>query len=105
MNEPTQPHYLNNKQKFPEYFKKLEELGEQMKNQAPFDEKTIQLIQLAGSVANGSEGASHSHAKQALEAGASVEEIQHTVLLLTSTIGFPATMAGLSWVNDIVEDS
>ena len=105
MNEPTQPHYLNNKEKFPEYFKKLEELGEQMKNQAPFDEKTIQLTQLAGSVANGSEGASHSYAKQALEAGASVEEIQHTVLLLTSTIGFPATMAGLSWVNDIVEDS
>ncbi|MCF8232362.1 MAG: carboxymuconolactone decarboxylase family protein [Bacteroidales bacterium] len=103
MNKPTQRHYLSSKEKFPEYFKKLEELGEQTKNQSPFDEKTIQLIQLAGSVANASEGATHSHTKQALEAGASAEEIQHTVLLLTNTIGFPATMAGLSWVNDIVE--
>lgn len=104
MNKPTQPHYLNNKKKFPKYFSKLEELGEQVKSQAPFNEKTIQLIQLAGSIANRSEGATHSHAKQALEAGATGEEIQHTVLLLTSSIGFPATMAGLSWVNDIIEE-
>lgn len=105
MGKPKQEHYLSNREKFPEYFKKLEELGEQMKKQSPFDEKTIQLIQLAGSVASGSEGATHSHAKQALEAGATAEEIQHSVLLLTSTIGFPATMAGLSWVNDILEQN
>ena len=103
MGKPTQEHYLNNREKFPEYFKKLEELGEQTKKQSPFEEKTIQLIQLAGSVASASEGATHSHTKQALESGASKEEIQHTVLLLTSTIGFPSTMAGLSWVNDILE--
>ena len=34
--------------------------------------------------------------------GASPEEIVHTIVLLTSTIGFPNTSAALSWVYDVL---
>ena len=47
-----------------------------------------------------SEGSVHSHARRARKAGATADEIAHAILLLTSTIGFPAVAAALSWVDD-----
>jgi len=97
-------HYQMVKEQFPEYLEAVERLGEVVKDLGPVDTKRAQLLQLAASVAIKSEGATHSHTKRALEAGASQAEIRHAVLLLTNTIGFPAVMAGLTWVNDILED-
>jgi alkylhydroperoxidase/carboxymuconolactone decarboxylase family protein YurZ len=37
-----------------------------------------------------------------VELGASADEINHAIILLTSTIGFPAVSAALSWANDIL---
>jgi alkylhydroperoxidase/carboxymuconolactone decarboxylase family protein YurZ len=34
--------------------------------------------------------------------GANAEEINHAIILLTSTIGFPAVSAALSWADDIL---
>ncbi|MDQ3621785.1 MAG: carboxymuconolactone decarboxylase family protein [Verrucomicrobiota bacterium] len=45
----------------------------------------------------------HSHTRRALEAGASPEEIRHTVLLSITSIGFPNTMAAMSWIDDVLE--
>ena len=43
----------------------------------------------------------HSHVRQALENGATREEIRHAIILLTSTIGFPTVSTALSWAEDI----
>ena len=48
-----------------------------------------------------SEGAVHSHARRALEAGATAEEVRHALIAVTSTIGFPNVTAALSWVEDV----
>ncbi len=85
----------------PELARAIDELGKAVKREGPLDDKTTQLVQLAGAVANRSEGAVHSHARRALEAGAGVDEIRHAVILLTSTIGFPAVVAALSWLEDL----
>ncbi|HHD63716.1 MAG TPA: carboxymuconolactone decarboxylase family protein, partial [Desulfobulbaceae bacterium] len=50
-----------------------------------------------------STGAVHSHARRALAAGATREEIQHTLLLLISTIGFPKVAAALAWVEEPIK--
>jgi AhpD family alkylhydroperoxidase len=100
-NIPT--HYLKIKHEFPDFIENVEKLGESCKNAGTLDSKTAHLIQLAAAVATKSEGAVHSHTRQLVQAGASPEEIKHALILLTSTIGFPAVMAGLSWVNDILE--
>jgi len=81
----------------------LDNLARSVKEAGPIDEKTAHLIQLAGAAAIKSEGAVHSHARRALEAGASPEEIRHSLLLLISTIGFPNVSAALSWVDDVLE--
>ena len=80
----------------------VQELGRVVRREGPLDDKTAHLVQLAGAVACRSEGAVHSHARRAVEAGAEPEEIYHAIVLLTSTIGFPTVSAALSWVEDII---
>jgi 4-carboxymuconolactone decarboxylase len=94
--------YLGIRKRFKKYFSALSALGKAARAAGPLDEKSSQLIQLAGAAASRSEGAVHSHARRALEAGATVEELHHTMLLLTSTIGFPAVSAALSWLDDVL---
>ena len=102
---PAKPSlYLRVKERYPEFVSAVESLGEAARSLGPLDEKTLQLVQLAAAAAVRSEGATHSHVRRALRAGASAEEIRHTVLALTSTIGFPNVTAALSWVEDILTE-
>ena len=101
----TKPHdhYLRLKERHGDLMNAVEALGTAARNAGPLDEKTTHLIQLAAAAAIGSHGSTHSHAKRALEAGATPEEIRHAVLVLTSTVGFPTVAAALAWVEDVIE--
>ena len=100
-------HYTNNYswlvEKFNKVMEKHQDLGKAVREAGPIDEKSSQLIQLGAAAAIRAEGSVHSHVRRALDAGASAEEIYHTIVLLTSTIGFPAVAAALSWARDIIE--
>lgn len=98
-------HYASLKTRFRDYFAALDSLGERAKASGPLDEKTSQLVQLAASAAIRSEGAVHSHARRAILAGATPEELYHCLLLTTSTIGFPTVAAAISWVEDVLKKS
>ena len=93
--------YNQQKKKYPEVFKAYEALGDACREAGPFDPKTASLVKLAIAVGTRHEGAVHSHTRRSLEAGASLEECRHVVLLSTTTIGFPSMMAALSWVEDV----
>ncbi len=95
--------YHDISKRYPEVIKALEDLGTTVRGIGPLDEKTGQLIQLAAAAAAQSEGSVHSHTRRAKQAGATREELYHTLLLLISTIGFPQTMAAISWCRDILE--
>jgi len=95
--------FLSIKERFREYFKAAETLGKAAKDAGPIDEKTSHLIQLGAAAAIRSEGAVHSHARRALESGATPDELHHTIILLSSTIGFPTVSAALSWVDDVLK--
>ena len=90
-------------EKFNTVMEKHQDLGKAVREAGPIDEKNSQLVQLGAAAAIRAEGSVHSHVKRALDAGASAEEIYHAIVLLTSTIGFPAVAAALSWARDIVE--
>ena len=104
MSQKIAKHYQMMQEQYPDYLEAVEKLGEVVKELGPIDGKRAQLLQLAASVAIKSEGATHSHAKRALEEGASKDEVRQVVLLLSNTIGFPAVMAGLTWVNDALDN-
>jgi len=95
--------YISIGKRFKKYHDALGNLGKAAREAGPLDEKTSQLVQLAAAASIRSEGAVHSHARRALEAGAKPEEIYHALMLLTSTIGFPNVSAALSWVEDIIK--
>jgi AhpD family alkylhydroperoxidase len=86
---------------YPHFMAALDALGEAAAAAGPLSEKTRHLVQLGAAAAIRSEGAVHSHARRALAAGATPEEVRHAVITATSTIGFPNVMAALSWVNDL----
>ncbi|HBR21689.1 MAG TPA: alkylhydroperoxidase [Nitrospiraceae bacterium] len=90
------------KKRFKKILTAVNNLGKVIRNAGPIDKKTTHLIQLAGAAAIRSEGSVHSHTRRALEAGATTEEIYHTIILLTSTIGFPTVSAVLSWADDVI---
>jgi AhpD family alkylhydroperoxidase len=93
--------YMMIQKKFSDLMKAQEEVGRLAREAGPLDAKTGNLIQLAASVALRSEGGVHSHARRAIQAGASKDEIYHTIALLMNTVGFPTIAAAFSWVSDI----
>ena len=95
--------YKDQKKKFPEVFQAYENLGEACRKAGPLDARTTALVKLAIAVGTRHEGAVHSHTRRSLEAGATIDECRHVVLLSLTTIGFPAMMAALSWVEDVAK--
>jgi 4-carboxymuconolactone decarboxylase len=69
----------------------------------PLSERERRLVKLAMAVACGLEGATHSHTRQALEAGVGAADLRHVAFLAGSTVGFPSMMRALTWIDDIVE--
>jgi len=91
--------YEQIKERHPAFIQAVERLGEATRGAGPLDAKTCQLVQLAAAAAVHSEGGVKSHARRALRAGATPEEVSHALILLTTTIGFPTVAAALSWIE------
>jgi len=74
--------------------------GEKCHESGPLDEKTRRLVKLAMAVAFRHEGAVHSAVRNALRSGVSREEIEHVAILAITTIGWPASNAAITWIDD-----
>ncbi len=68
----------------------------------PIDLKAQHLIQLGISIGMASKGGVRSHARRALDAGATEEEITQTVLLSATIVGFPAMIAAYAWTDELL---
>jgi len=87
----------------PDVWQAYSELGRAVAESGPLDEKERRLIKLALAIASQSEGATHSHTRRALAEGISPEALRQVALLGIPTVGFPAAVAGLTWVQDIID--
>ena len=90
---------------YPEIWQAYAKLGAACADAGPLDAKTRRLVKLALAVGGASEGATHSHARQAIDEGLAPEELRQVVMLAITTLGFPAAMAGFSWVEDELKES
>lgn len=91
------------RESYPAVADAYERMGDAVHAGGPLDDKTRALVKLALSVGARLEGGAHSHIRKALDAGVTPDEMRHAVLLALPTIGLPATMAAMSWIDDIVE--
>ncbi len=80
-------------------------LGEACAESGPLDGRTRRLVKLALAIGARSEGAVHSHARRGLDEGLSADELHHVAMLAIPTLGFPISVAAMSWIDDIAEGS
>lgn len=97
-------HFENLTKRFPEFVSAMEATAEAARNSGPLDAKTIHLIQLGAATAIRSESAVINHARRAVQAGASRNEVAQALLILATTLGFPAVAAALKWSQKYLED-
>ena len=96
--------FTNFLKEYPDVGDAYQALGKAVAAAGPLDAKTRELVKLGAAIAAGQEGGTHSHARKAMDAGASAEEIRHAALQTLTTIGFPNMMRGLAWVDDVIKE-
>jgi alkylhydroperoxidase/carboxymuconolactone decarboxylase family protein YurZ len=90
---------------YPEVWKAYQDFGEACSDAGPLDDKSVRLVKLALAVGAKSEGAVHSHTRRALKQGIRPEELRQVALLAVTSIGWSPSMAALSWIQDVVDQS
>lgn len=70
----------------------------------PLEEKTRWLIKVALSTEAQYPYALRTHIQKALKCGCTKEEIEHAILLVAPTSGFPKTMEGLLVLRDLLRE-
>jgi alkylhydroperoxidase/carboxymuconolactone decarboxylase family protein YurZ len=88
---------------YPALWEAYNRLGQAAAEAGPLDEKTERLVKLAIAVGAGREGAVHSHVRRGRGAGLTRDELRHVALLAITTIGWPAAIAALTWIEDAMK--
>jgi AhpD family alkylhydroperoxidase len=97
--------YTQFREQFPEVARAYDALGDATRQAGPLDARTAELVKLALAAAARLEGGVHSHARRALAAGATPEELRHVAVLAITTLGFPAAMAARAQIEDVLTKS
>jgi 4-carboxymuconolactone decarboxylase len=97
---PERP--ANFARKNPEIWASFEALAGQCHRAGPLPDKTRRLVKLGIALGAGFEGGVHAQVRNALAEGITPDELRHVALLGLTTIGFPAFMAALTWINDVL---
>lgn len=93
-------HYFRKKHK--EIAEAYDQFGQALHEKGgPLDEKTRWLIKIAVSAASQYDYALYTHIEKALAAGCSREEIEHAILLVAPSAGFPKAMGALMIFREI----
>ncbi len=95
--------YKQMHQTYPDLMQSYESFGKAAREAGPLSDRDVALVKLAISIGAALEGGAHSHARKALEAGCTPEELRHLAILSAPTIGFPTMMRARSWVEDVLE--
>ena len=96
-------HYRRFSEEHKGVWEALETLGEAAASEGPLDHKTRELIKLGMAAGVGSITSVQSHTRRALSAGATAQEVEHTIILGVTTMGFPKMMAALNWARTAME--
>ena len=98
----AQPSDLNEsfRQHYPSVWKAFAKLADECHDTGPLEEKNRRLIKVALAIGAGLEGATHSAVRHALEAGVTLQELDHVAMLAITTLGYPSAMRAMSWVHD-----
>jgi alkylhydroperoxidase/carboxymuconolactone decarboxylase family protein YurZ len=93
-------------EKHPELYEAYARFGQAVHEQGgPLDERTRWLIKVATSSALGLPKAQLTHMIKALEAGCTPDELEHAILLLAPTAGFPRMMEAMERLREFLKET
>jgi alkylhydroperoxidase/carboxymuconolactone decarboxylase family protein YurZ len=87
---------------YPQVWAAYNRLGNAAAEAGPLDEKSQRLVKLGIAIGAQRQGAVHSHARRALKAGCTPEELVHVGILAITTVGWPAAFAAICWIKAII---
>lgn len=96
--------YLKFKQLYPDLARDWEALGVACREAGPLDQRSGRLVKLGIAIAAGSKGGIKSEARKALDEGFNSQELHHAALLALPTIGFPAIIAAMGWIEEVLAE-
>lgn len=96
--------YTRLQQRYPDAAAAYEAFGARLAEAGPLSERDVRLVKLALAVGAGHEGAVHSHARRAVAAGIPADALRHAVLVAATTLGFPAMMRAMTWLEDVLDE-
>ncbi len=96
--------YSRFREQHPGVTRAYEALGDAARAAGPLDGRSAELVKLALAAGARLEGGVHSHARRALAAGATPEELRHVALLAITTLGFPQAMATRALIEDVLAE-
>lgn len=92
-------------EQYPAVVTAYDALSDVCRDAGPLDPATVALVKLAVSVGRGSQRTVHSHAKKALRAGADPDALRQIALVSLPTIGLPAALDALRWVDESIREA
>lgn len=95
--------YLAFRDRFPEVAEATDQVGRSLQAAGPLDERTQRLVKLGIAIGAGAEGAVRASARKALDLGITPDELRHAAVLGVTTAGFPSAIAGLVWVEQVLD--
>lgn len=86
--------------RFPEIAGAHEAIARAGDESGGLDRKTLELIKLGMCVASGLESATKSHARRALQHGASRDEVEQAIVAGVNTCGLPRVIMAWQWATE-----
>lgn len=97
--------YVRFRDRYPEVAEALDSLGAAGERSGSIDKRTQRLVKLGLAMGALAEGAVRSNVRKAIAAGASEAEVRQVAVLAISTVGFPAAVAAMGWIDDVLGTS
>jgi alkylhydroperoxidase/carboxymuconolactone decarboxylase family protein YurZ len=92
-------------EQYPAVVDAYERLRQVCNSAGPLDEPAVALVKLAVSIGSRSERTVHIHSKKALCAGVEADALRQVALVALPTIGLPAALDALKWVEESIEET
>ncbi len=95
--------HLDFRQAYPEVSDALDRLAGAVDAAGPLDARAARLVKLGIAIGALAEGAVRSNVRKSIQAGSSPQEIRQVALGAITTVGFPAAVAALGWIDEVLE--
>lgn len=94
--------YTRFRRDYPSVAAAQDALAQSVSASGSLDERTMRLVKLGIAIGALAEGSVRSNTRRALSAGASAADIRQVALCAITTRGFPAAVAAIGWIDDVL---